>query len=235
MLKNPKVGQSQRLLTTPHSAGLAGVIAGGLFITSHVLILMSLPANPGEPGTITQDQRNLVSIALQLLPFAGIAFLWFMGVARDRLGRREDQFYSTVFLGSGLLYLAMTFIATALAGGLWAIYTAGEAIASAGVFNTARTLVLQITNVFGLRMASVFMLSSATMWFRTQVLPRWLAVLTVVLALTLLITIGYSQWLALIFPVWMLVVSILILITNFRRPSENWTEPLGKDAQDRVS
>jgi hypothetical protein len=27
-----------------------------------------------------------VSLALGLLPFAGIAFLWFIGVVRDRLG-----------------------------------------------------------------------------------------------------------------------------------------------------
>jgi len=43
------------------------------------------------------------------LPFAGIAFLWFIGVLRDRLGELEDRFFATVFLGSGLLFLAMLF------------------------------------------------------------------------------------------------------------------------------
>lgn len=33
---------------------------------------------------------------------AGIAFLWFIGVIRDRSGAHEDRFFATVFLGSGL-------------------------------------------------------------------------------------------------------------------------------------
>ena len=43
------------------------------------------------------------------MPFAGIAFLWFIGVVRDQLGEVEDRLFSTVFLGSGLLFLAMLF------------------------------------------------------------------------------------------------------------------------------
>ena len=189
-----------------------------------MLILISLSAYLTEPGANPQDQARRISLALQLLPFAGIAFLWFMGVVRDRFGRREDQFYTTVFLGSGLLYLAMTFIATALAGGLWSFFAINQAIASETVYNASRTLVSQITNVYGLRMASVFMLSSATMWMRTQVVPRWLAILTALLALVLLITIGLSPWLPLLFPAWILIVSILILISNYRRNAEHEEE-----------
>jgi hypothetical protein len=224
MSSETKFIQREHRLRTPRAAGLAGVIAGGLFIISHVLILMSLPADSADPGTNPRDQARLVSIALQLLPFAGIAFLWFMGVARDRLGQREDQFYSTVFLGSGLLYLAMTFTATALAGGLRSFYTFVEAIPSETIYNFGRSLVAQITNVFGLRMASVFMLSLATMWMRTQVVPRWLAALTALLALVLLFTIGLSPWLALIFPVWMVIVSSLILISNYRQKPQSKME-----------
>jgi hypothetical protein len=224
MLSETKFIQGEHRLRTPRAAGFAGVIAGGLFIASHVLILISFPVDPADRSANLEDQRSLVSIALQLLPFAGIAFLWFMGVMRDRLGQREDQFYSTVFLGSGLLYLAMIFIATALAGGLWSFYASYQEIASETVYKAGRMLVSQITNVYGLRMASVFMLSSATMWMRTQVVPRWLAILTALLALVLLFTIGLSPWLPLIFPTWMLIVSILILISNYRRNTQSGME-----------
>ena len=222
-MSEAKTTQRQQL-TTPRAAGLAGILAGGLFITSHVLILISLSGYLTEPGANPQDQARRISLALQLLPFAGIAFLWFMGVIRDRFGRREDQFYTTVFLGSGLLYLAMTFIATALAGGLWSFFASNQAIASETVYNASWTLVSQITNVYGLRMAAVFMLSSATMWMQTQVVPRWLAILTALLALVLLFTIGLSPWLPLLFPVWILIVSILILISNYRRNAERGEE-----------
>lgn len=200
MMSKAKTTQSQQL-TTPRAAGLAGILAGGLFITSHVLILISLSAYSTEPGANPQDQTCRVSLALQLLPFAG-----------------------TVFLGSGLLYLAMTFIATALAGGLWSFFAGNQAIASETVYNASRTLIAQITNVYGLRMAAVFMLSSATMWMRTQVVPRWLAILTALLALVLLVTIGLSPWLPLLFPVWILIVSILILISNYRRKAQSGME-----------
>jgi hypothetical protein len=62
------------------------------------------------------------------------------------------------------------------------------------------------------------------MWMRTQVVPRWLAILTALLALVLLFTIGLSPWLPLIFPTWMLIVSILILISNYRRKAQSGME-----------
>ena len=72
------------------------------------------------PGTWLTDsgRRTAVAIALNLIPFAGIAFLWFIGVVRDRIGGREDRFFATVFLGSGFLFVGMLFVAAAVAGGL---------------------------------------------------------------------------------------------------------------------
>ena len=51
--------------------------------------------------------------AVSLIPFAGIAFLWFIGVIRTRLGDREDKLFATVFLGSRLLFVALLFLAGA--------------------------------------------------------------------------------------------------------------------------
>ena len=81
---------------------------------SIVLIGLSVPANSGARGAWLADEGDRVTLALTLMPFAGIAFLWFMGVVRDRLGAFEDQLFSTVFFGSGLLFLAMIFAAAAV-------------------------------------------------------------------------------------------------------------------------
>ena len=59
--------------------------------------------------------RDTWLAALYLVPFAGIAFLWFLAALRRRIGRLEDQFFSTVFLGSGLMFVAMLFAASAAA------------------------------------------------------------------------------------------------------------------------
>ena len=67
---------------------------------------------------MASGNTTTISLALTLLLFAGIAFLWFVGVVRSRLGDLEDQFFSTVFFGCGLLFLAMIFASAAIAGGM---------------------------------------------------------------------------------------------------------------------
>jgi hypothetical protein len=103
---------------TPRAAAVTGILFSVLLISSLVIVRLSIPADPHDAGTwLAGDMRPIV-LALNLLPFAGIAFLWLMGVIRDRLGAHEDRFFATVFLGSGLLFLAMLFVSAAAAGGI---------------------------------------------------------------------------------------------------------------------
>ena len=91
-------------LRTPRAAAVAGIIFSVLLITGLVLLRVSAPARDNVAGAWLTDSggRAEVAIALNLVPFAGIAFLWFIGVLRDRIGEREDRFFATVFLGSGV-------------------------------------------------------------------------------------------------------------------------------------
>jgi len=100
---------TDRRLTTPRAAAIAGILFAVLLIISMVLIRISIPADPLEPGGWLERDTGRVSLALNLVPFAGIAFLWFIGVLRDRIGEHEDRFFATVFFGSGVLFLAMLF------------------------------------------------------------------------------------------------------------------------------
>lgn len=211
-----RIDQGKQKLSTPRAAAVAGILSGLLFIAAQLLLRYALPSVQAETGSGLVERTGSLSLALNLVPFAGIAFLWFIGVARDRLGKQEDQFFSTVFLGSGLLYLAMTFIASAIAGGLLGSNLSLESTSSEAVRMFSISIIGQITNIFSIRMAAVFMISSATMWYQTRLMPRLLVILTYVLALGLLVLINFSLWVTLIFPVWMLSVSTLILITNYR-------------------
>jgi hypothetical protein len=98
---------TRKTLRTPKAAAAAGIIFSLLLITAFWLLRVSVPADPLEPGAWLSTSAGTVAFALNIIPFSGIAFLWFMGVLRDRLGRDEDRFFATVFLGSGLLFLAM--------------------------------------------------------------------------------------------------------------------------------
>ena len=79
-------------LKTPRAAAVAGVLFSVLLITGLLLLRLSVPADPLEAGAWLKINANTVALALNLVPFAGIAFLWFIGVLRDRLGELEDRF-----------------------------------------------------------------------------------------------------------------------------------------------
>ncbi len=189
---------------------------------SLVLIRLSIPADPAaDSAAWLETNARMVTLALNLMPYAGIAFLWFIGVIRDRLADLEDRLFATVFLGSGLLFLALTFVGAALAGGLLSSYTvASNVLVESGVFTYSRAVMYQIINVYAIRMAGVFMISLGTIWLRTGLMQRGWAYLTYALALVLLVSIGYSLWVTLIFPGWVLAVSVYFLILNLRRPSQ---------------
>jgi len=205
-------------LTTPRAAAIAGIVFSVLLITSLVLIRLSIPANPRDAGAWLAGSTGPVDLALNLLPFAGIAFLWFMGVVRDRLGEHEDRFFATVFLGSGLLFLAMLFASAAMAGGIVIAYgNSLTAVAGSETYAFARAVTFVVLNTYAIKMAGVFMISTCTLFLRTKVTPRWMALLGYVLALLLLVSISRSGWAFLVFPLWILLISIYILIENYRR------------------
>ncbi len=203
-------------LTTPWAAAVAGILFALLYGTGLVLIRLAIPADTtADSGAWLETNARGVDLALNLVPYAGIAFLWFIGVIRDRLGDVEDRFFATVFLGSGLLFLALTFAGAALAGGLLTSYAvAPRAILESGVFTYGREVMFHIINVYAVRMAGVFMISLSTIWLRTGLMHRGWAIVTYGLALVLLVSIGYSLWVSLIFPGWVFAVSGYYLLLN---------------------
>jgi len=216
-----------RRLDSPRAAALAGVLFAVLFTAALILMRTSLP-DQLSPGTAWLDDgaKTRLTIGLSLVPFAGIAFLWFMGVVRDRFKDSEDQLFSSVFIGSGLLFLAMVFVSAAIAGGIVAsVPLIADDASRADVTTFGRAVMLQVSNIYALRMAGVMLISLGTMWLRTGVMPRWLAFVTYAVAIVLLCVTSLSMWVALIFPAWVFGVSILILILNYRRRSPTRSTP----------
>ena len=208
---------TDRRLKTPRAAAVAGILFSLLLCAAYILIRISIPANPADGGAWLEERGSTVALALSLVPIAGIAFLWFIGVIRDRIGQLEDKFFSSVFFGSGLLFLAMTFIAAALAGGLLTSYAIiPTELIDSGLYTFSRAVMYRISNIYAIRMAGVFMISLATISVRTRIMHRGLAFLTYGLALVLLFSIGYSLWVTLIFPAWVLIISVYILVLNLR-------------------
>jgi len=216
---NQQVALTRQALKTPRAAAIAGIIFAVLFTTSMVLIRLAIPEELSGMNTASWLQGNTttLTLALTLVPFAGIAFLWFIGVVRDRLGTLEDQFFSTVFFGSGLLFLAMMFAYAAIAGGILSSYALEpDTLTKSGVLVFGRAIMYTITKVYAIRMAGVFMIALGTIWIRTRVMPRVFVFLTYAVALLLLVSSDFTSWLILVFPAWVFVISIFILVVSLR-------------------
>jgi MFS family permease len=205
-------------LKTPRAAAIAGIIFSVLFVAAFSMLRISVPSDPAEPGEWLKTSSRLVGLALNLLPFAGIAFLWFVGALRDRLGELEDRFFSTVFMGSSLLFLAMLFISAAVVGAIILTFAVARSdLMNATTFHFARTFIYNLVNIYMIRMAAVFMISTSTVITYTNIAPRWVAYLGFVLALLLLFGSSYISWVFVAFPFWVFLISACLLIEEFRR------------------
>ena len=173
-----KVNLIHARLKTPRAAALAGILFSVFLIAGLLLLQLSVRADPQDAGAWLKTSSNTVALALSLMPFAGIAFLWFIGVLRDRLGELEDRFFATVFFGSGLLFLAMLFASAAVAGGIITAYVARPAgVLESATFAFARAVTYEIMNLYAVKMAAVFMISTSTLAIRTGFFPRWIGLL----------------------------------------------------------
>ena len=209
-----------RAIRTPRSAALAGIAFSILFTVVVVLVRSAVPADPADAGQWLSDssRRDAMLFALGLVPFAGIGFLWFVGVLRDRVGDAEDRFFATVFLGSGLLFVAMLFVASAVAAGL--VASAGhdrDSLVGSGAWEVGRRTTYELATVYAMRMAAVFTLATSTILLRTMLAPRWLVGSGYAVAILLLVTVGFFPWVELVFPSWVFALSLYVLIAGFRR------------------
>ena len=204
-------------LRNPRAAAVAGLLFAALLIASLALLVSAVPKDPLEQGAWLAVSIDKVVFAINLIPFAGVAFLWFIGVVRDRLGTAEDRLFATVFLGSGLLFLAMLFVAAGVFGAIVVVYAAKpDSLANSATFAVMRAFAYVLFNVYAIKMAGVFMMVTSTLGLRTGFVARWIGVLGLFLALYLLFGSQWFDWSFALFPAWVLLISGYILVDTFR-------------------
>jgi hypothetical protein len=184
---------------------------------SLTIVRLAVPSTPGQPGEWLTDpyRRGAVRTAVNLAPFAGVAFLWMIGVLRHRLGAQEDRFFASVFLGSGLLFVASLYASAAFAGALVQTTDSRGDLLNGDAFYLARELTGAFLNIFAIKMAGVFTIVTSTIVLRTRILPVWIASSGYGCAAVLLLVITSWPWIALLFPLWILAMSLCILAAEY--------------------
>jgi len=211
---------SGRALAPPRAAAVAGLIFAVLLILALAIVRVAAGDEEGRPGTWLTDpaRRSAIRLALHLVPFVGVSFLWFLGVIRNRLAELEDKFFATVFLGSGLLFVASLSASAAVAVSVALPVETGRIPApDLWAYSFGRRLSGALLNIFAIKMAGVFIFSTCTIALRTAIFPRWVAYCGFACGLVLLLAITSWPWIALLFPVWILLVSLHILAADIRR------------------
>ena len=219
-LPGRRVSASAPVLTagfwrTRRAAAVAGIVFGVLLLTAMVMLRLAQGDTGYESLRSDRDGRAAIRVSLELVPFAGIAFLWFIGVIREQLGDVEDRLFSTVFLGSGLLFVALLFVGTVIGSSMLAMLDGPNA--NPDVWSYGRDTSQGLVTVYAMRMAAVFTLSVSTAALRASALPRWVSFAGYLVALFLLLGAGEQKWIQLLFPIWVLLLSVVILLTS---PSE---------------
>ena len=206
---------------TRRAAAVAGIVFGVLLLTAMTMVRLALSDGSFESLPSHGSQRTMIRLSLQLVPFAGIAFLWFIGVIREQLGEVEDRLFSTVFLGSGLLFLALLFSGAVNAASMLAMLNGPHS--NSDVWEYGRDTTQGLISVYAMRMAAVFTLSVSTVGIRASALPRWISYVGYVVALGLLFGSADQKWLQLLFPAWVLLLSVVILLTSPAKRSQGGT------------
>ncbi len=231
----PATPKHQRSLRK--SAVLTAVM--GLTHSALVIVSFLLTVNvPGPEATDAEliayygsDQRRVVLlVGLYLIPFAAIAFMWFIVALRMWIaasGSREDALFSNIQLVSGIAFVTLLLAASGASSVLASsVENAGDEVdlfLARQFPQYGSTLLL----VFAARMGAMFVFTTSNIGRTTGVLPRWFVWTSFAVGLFLALTASLARFLILVFPLWVLVLSIILLGRARRIPpnSMNDREP----------
>jgi hypothetical protein len=211
----PKDQQARRHATRLTS--VLGIAFAVLFLTALALLARTPGEHASDADLVTfyesGNQRWILVSGLYVLPLAAVAFLWFIAALRQWVelsSRTIDRLLATVQLLSGVGFITLAFAAAGAA----TIVASSVELANLPVDPTiarqfplfSRTLLI----IFGMRMAAIFVTTTAKLGHEAQLLPRWFVFGSYGVAAALFLVATLNVWLVVVFPLWVLVLCGLI-------------------------
>jgi len=198
------------------SAAAAGLVFAVASIASWFLLQLppDLSAPDAEIGAWYEDpgNRQAVLLGLMLAVVSAIAFLWFVAVIRRRVGDREDQFFGTVFFGSGLLLTGVMLVGSAVLASGAVTATLADRVPDPGAMALMVALGTALMALVLPRIQAVFVLSTSSLVLRTDRISRWVSYFGYAIGLVMFFMPILLEPLGLAFPIWVGVLSVALLI-----------------------
>jgi len=214
--------------------GIVGVVFSVLFIVS-VVVLQQIP---GPTATDAEIQAFYGSggaslplfVGLYVMPFAGIAFIWFIVAVRMWVAagavRQPTILQSNLQLVSGIAFVILAFIASAAST---VVAGASQLEGSIVDVNAARQFPIfgrAVTLFFAVKMAAMYVFTTSMIGRGPGALANWFVVAGFIIGLFLLLSPVFSSSLVLAFPIWVLVLCWFIVRGARRIPRELRVEDL---------
>jgi len=206
----------RRRFASIEAAALAGIVCAVGWSVS----FRGLLAGPGITASPAEIARHYAAantgidalVLLQIATLATIGFMWFIGVVRSRLGDAAPALTSTVFIGAGILTAGLIITGLAALAAPAVVVEAGGKLPDPGQVSITRAIALTLLVVFAPRVETLVMLSTAALGRVTHALPRWLVILTYVVAIVEFLNVTINEPTVLLFPAWIALVSLVLLV-----------------------
>jgi hypothetical protein len=233
---------------TTHSLRNAGFLTAAAGTAHAVLFLLSFWLLSGRPAPdandadvvryySSDDSRRSILVGLYLMPFSGIAFIWFIVALRMWISsstRRVNELLSNVQLVSGIIFTTLFFGTAAAISVIAASVEFSDSQIDPDLARQFPQFGASLFFVFGMRMAAMFVFTTTNIGRHAGILPRWFVIVGFVVGLFLLLSASFYVWFAIVFPAWVLVLSI-ILFDRARRIPRDLVVPARGPLSDALS
>jgi hypothetical protein len=206
------------------TAGWSGLLFAGLLVAS--LLLVSRVPGLGDSDAAYRSfyaggAETLTVVGLYLVPFAGIACLWHMIATRTLLQVRRPLSWAEIphwlHLAACLLFVCMLFAGTASVGAVALLTRFSDApLPGPDVARALSSAGYTMVFVYGVRAAGMYIITTTGLARSAGLLPRAVVVVSYLAAVFLLLSTTFHPSILLVFPAWVLMVSIVFLV---RRPT----------------
>jgi hypothetical protein len=200
-------------------AAISGIVFAVLLVVA--LVLLHRAPSLGDPDATyaafyaSGGDQLFVAIGLYLVPFAGIAFLWHMTAMRtvlDTLTPAPSAMAHGLNLLAGTIFVTLLFAGTAAVGAIaFGVYFGHTPAEDPAVARALTAVGYGLVFVFAVRGAGMFALTTTTLLRNAGVLPKIAALVAYLLAAFLLLAVTKNPVAVLVFPAWVVLVSVFLL------------------------